>query len=45
MQIVYRRCGGMDVHKKSVVVCLLLIDESTGEERKQRRSFGTTTRA
>jgi transposase len=23
----------------------LLIDESTGEERKQRRSFGTTTRA
>lgn len=45
MQIVYRRCGGMDVHKKSVVVCLLLIDEQTGEERKQRRSFGTTTRA
>ena len=45
MQIVYRRCGGMDVHKKSVVVCLLLIDESTGEERKQRRTFGTTTRA
>ena len=45
MQIVYRRCGGMDVHKKSVVVCLLLIDEGTGEERKQRRSFGTTTRA
>jgi transposase len=35
----------MDVHKKSVVVCLLLIDESTGEERKQRRTFGTTTRA
>ena len=45
MQILYRRCGGMDVHKKSVVVCLLLIDESTGEERKERRTFGTTTRA
>ena len=45
MQIVYRRCGGMDVHKKSVVVCLLLMDAGTGEERKQRRSFGTTTRA
>jgi transposase len=45
MQIVYRRCGGMDVHKKSVVVCLLLIDEGTGEERKLRRTFGTTTRA
>ena len=45
MQIVYRRCGGMDVHKKSVVACLLLIDESTGEERKERRTFGTTTRA
>ena len=45
MQIVYRRCGGMDVHKKSVVVCLLLINESTGEERKERRTFGTTTRA
>jgi transposase len=35
----------MDVHKKSVVVCLLLINESTGEERKERRTFGTTTRA
>jgi transposase len=45
MQIVYHRCGGMDVHKKSVVVCLLLIDEQTGEECKQRRTFGTTTRA
>ena len=45
MQIVYRRSGGMDVHKKSVVVSLLLIDEQTGEERQLRRTFGTTTRA
>ena len=45
MQIVYTRCGGMDVHKKSVVVCLLLIDLVTGEERKEKRTFGTTTRA
>jgi transposase len=44
MQIVYRRCGGMDVHKKTVVMTLLLIDEETGEERRKRRTFGTTTR-
>lgn len=43
MQIVYQRCCGMDVHKKSVTACLLLIDEE-GEFRMEKREFGTMTR-
>ena len=43
MQIVYKRCCGMDVHKDSVTACVLLIDED-GEFRKQTRYFPTMTR-
>jgi transposase len=43
MRIVYRRCCGMDVHKDSVTLCVLLIDED-GEFRKQIRYFSTMTR-
>jgi transposase len=43
MRIVYKRCCGMDVHKDSVTVCVLLIDED-GEFRKQVRYFSTMTR-
>lgn len=43
MRIVYKRCCGMDVHKDSVTVCVLLIDED-GEFRKQARYFSTMTR-
>ena len=42
MQILYRCCCGLDVHKKIIVACLLRID-SEGEFFKQVRSFGTTT--
>ena len=38
MQVVYERCCGLDVHKKSVVACVM-----TGESNETRR-FGTTTR-
>jgi transposase len=43
MRIVYKRCCGMDVHKDSVTVCVLLIDED-GEFREQKRHFSTMTR-
>ena len=38
MELVHERCCGLDVHKKSVVACVM-----TPEEQKTR-SFGTTTR-
>jgi transposase len=43
MQIVYKRCCGMDVHKDSVTACLLLID-AEGEFLVEKRRFGTMTR-
>jgi len=44
VDIVARRCAGLDVHKDSVVACLLVIEE-TGEFRKEVRTFETNTRA
>ncbi len=38
MQVLYSRCAGFDVHKDSVMVCLL-IDRS----EPIIRNFGTTT--
>src|SRR5215472_13092221 len=42
MQLVYERCAGLDVHKKSVVVCLLVPD-THGQTRKERQTFSTMT--
>jgi transposase len=42
MQVLYERCCGLDVHKKTVVGCLLLT-ASTGVVSKQVRTFATTT--
>ncbi len=42
MQVVYERCCGLDVHKTSVVACLL-IAEGEGRSRKEVRTFGTMT--
>lgn len=39
MKEVYRRCCGMDVHKETVVVCVLPPDGRSGEAVK--KSFGT----
>ena len=39
MQVVHERCSGLDVHKQTVVACVLT------PEGQQTRSFGTTTRA
>jgi len=37
MQVVHERCGGLDVHKRTIVACVLT------SERKQTRTFGATT--
>ena len=42
MRIEYERCCGLDVHKKTVVACLLVPD-ATGGRQKQTRTFGTMT--
>ncbi len=42
MQVVHERCCGLDVHKKTVVACVLVTDESGGVH-KQVRTFSTMT--
>lgn len=42
MQIVHPRCAGLDVHKKSVVVCVRLV-AIDGTITTHTRTFGTTT--
>jgi len=41
MQIVYSRCCGLDVHKETVVACLLIPEE--GKIAKEIRTFQTMT--
>jgi len=42
VEVVHRRCCGLDVHKKSVVACVLLSDPS-GPPQREVRTFGTFT--
>jgi transposase len=42
MQVLYERCCGLDVHKKSVVACLLLAPAGRASSREVR-TFGTMT--
>jgi transposase len=42
MRQVYKRCAGLDVHKKTVVACRVQIDEQ-GEWQQEVRTFGTMT--
>lgn len=42
MEVVYQRCCGLDVHKRTVVACLLTPGEE-GKSRKEIRTFGTMT--
>ena len=44
MQIRYTRCAGIDVHKKSLTVCVLA-GEPGQEPTREKREFGTTTSA
>jgi transposase len=42
MEIVYERCAGLDVHKKTVVACRI-IRGSTGGWQQETRTFKTMT--
>jgi transposase len=42
MEMVFERCAGIDVHKRTVVVCRLTRDEA-GARVRQIQTFGTTT--
>jgi len=42
MQVVYERCAGLDVHKRTVVACTTTPDAS-GQPHKECRTFSTMT--
>jgi transposase len=42
MDIIYTRCAGLDVHKKTVVAAIIVQDRE-GKVRKESRTFGTMT--
>lgn len=43
MQVVYNHCAGLDVHKKSVVACIITPKDSKGWKR-EIRTFSTMTK-
>src|SRR5262245_38426559 len=42
MQVVHERCCGLDVHKRTVVACVL-VSQADGTVRREVRTFGTMT--
>ncbi len=42
LTVLYERCAGLDVHKTTIVACLLLTAPS-GKTSRQVRTFATTT--
>ena len=42
MEVLFERCAGIDVHKRTAVVCLVTPGER-GRPLRQTRTFGTTT--
>jgi transposase len=42
MDVIYERCCGIDIHRKTVVACVI-VPGPTGAPRKQVRTFGTMT--
>ena len=40
MQVVYRRCCGLDVHKSSITACVLVLGDK-GQRRVRIKEFGT----
>ena len=43
MQVIAKRCAGLDVHKMSIVVTILL-EQADGTVRSETRTFGTFKR-
>ncbi len=43
MDVMHGRCAGLDVHKKTLVVCVRVVDGTA--VRHEVRSFATTTSA
>ena len=41
MDVIVKRCAGLDVHKRTVVGCVRIVHD--GEVRREVRTFGTTT--
>lgn len=41
MEVMHRRCAGLDVHKSTVVACVRLVD--SGEVKREVRTFGSET--
>ena len=44
MDVVYRRCCGIDVHKETLAACVLRWEEG-GQVHKEKKVFGTMTRS
>lgn len=42
MEVIYPRCAGLDVHKKTVVACVIYTQKN-GHKKQETRTFGTTT--
>ena len=42
MQVIHHRCAGLDVHKRTVVACVLVTQPGGGAESAVR-TFGTMT--
>jgi hypothetical protein len=42
MDMVFERCAGIDVHKKTVLVCRLAMSAG-GQRHAETQTFGTTT--
>lgn len=45
MEVLYKRCAGLDVHKDTVVACARLVESGSARARTEIVTFGTTTRA
>ncbi len=42
LRVIHERCAGLDIHKKTVVACVL-VTKQDGQVEQQKRTFGTTT--
>jgi len=42
VEVIYERCAGLDVHKKTVVACRV-VSQGSGRKEQETRTFGTVT--